>query len=51
MHNFNTIMSAIDRVRAQGDAPRRVRELREAALADEHGTQLQETLRQYLPIA
>jgi indolepyruvate ferredoxin oxidoreductase beta subunit len=49
MHNFNAIMSAIDRVRAQGDAARRVRELRDAALADEHGTRLQEALRQYLP--
>jgi indolepyruvate ferredoxin oxidoreductase beta subunit len=48
IRNFNTIMSAIDRVRTRPDAARRVRELREAALADEHGVRLREALQQQL---
>lgn len=43
--NFKTIMAALDQLRSKGDAARRVRELREAALADDQGTRLGEALK------
>jgi indolepyruvate ferredoxin oxidoreductase beta subunit len=38
--NFDTIMAALPALRKAGDAARRVRQLRDAALADESGKQL-----------
>lgn len=38
--NFDTIMAALPALREAGDAARRVRQLRDAALADESGKQL-----------
>lgn len=47
LRNFDTIVSALDRLRAHGEAASKVRALRDAALADEHGHKLQETLARY----
>lgn len=46
--NFQTIMGTIEQLRSRGEAARRLRELRDAALADEYGTRLDETLKKYV---
>ncbi len=43
--NFERIMSTLDGLRKRPDAALKVRELREAALADEHGEALEATLK------
>ncbi len=44
-HNFKAIMNALEQLRSKGDAARHVRELREAALADEQGARFKEVLK------
>jgi indolepyruvate ferredoxin oxidoreductase, beta subunit len=44
VRNFESIMGVLDRLRVTGDAPGKVRALREAALADEQGVKLREVL-------
>ncbi len=44
-HNFRAIMGVLEQLRGKGDAARHVRELREAALADEQGARFNEVLK------
>ena len=48
MRNFTTLMQALDKLPAETAAPR-LRALREAALADEHGNKLREALAAQVP--
>lgn len=50
LRNFNTIMGAIEKLHAKGEAASSVRALREAALADEYGRRLQETLQKLVGV-
>lgn len=46
--NFNAIVSALPRLKGAPDAAARLKSLREAALADEHGQKLSEALKEVL---
>jgi indolepyruvate ferredoxin oxidoreductase beta subunit len=46
LRNFRTVMSALPAVRGKPDASARLRSLREAALADESGAQLESALKE-----
>jgi indolepyruvate ferredoxin oxidoreductase, beta subunit len=46
VRNFRTVMAAVDRA-GRTLAPATLRELRDAALADEHGDKLRATLAQH----
>ena len=45
--NFNRIMDTLDNLRKRLDAAARIRELREAALADEQGEALETALKKF----
>jgi len=47
-HNFRAIIGVLEQLRSKGDAARQVRELREAALADEQGARFNEVLKRCL---
>jgi indolepyruvate ferredoxin oxidoreductase beta subunit len=46
--NFNAIMDALPRLQLMKDAARRVKRLRDAALADDNGRKLEEALREVM---
>lgn len=46
MHNYTTVLTAVERVRGQADAAAIVRRLREAALRDESGKVLEQALKE-----